>query len=268
VAQPRLAAETGVGIALVDDSAAAPVVPASASAAIEDGVPIPDRQTRLARLEQELQDFPGDAERYLERARIHADEARWDDALADASTALRLAAANADAFLLRAEIYTNLERFDAALADYDRAAELAPGSSQIYCQRARLWVARGAWRQAIDDYDAALRLDPRLADAYCHRGFAWLRLGNRDQSKADFTAATRLQPDHCPAMLGRAQVSRLQGDPRAAVVELDRVLKIDPHFAAAYVERSLCYAVLGRNAQAQADRARAAEFAAGNTAGR
>ncbi|HEY5315215.1 MAG TPA: tetratricopeptide repeat protein, partial [Pirellulales bacterium] len=263
VSQSQASTETGLGIALVGDSADGPVVPASASTAIDDSVPGHDGRARLARVEQELQDFPGDADRYLQRARIHADAGRTEDALADANAALRLAPANADAFLLRAEIYVRLERFDAALVDYERAIELMPGSSRGYCLRARLWVARGEWHQAIADYDAALRLNPRLADAYCHRGFAWLRLGNQDQSKADFTAAIALEPEHCPAMLGRAQVNRLQGNPQAALTELDRALYIDPRFAAAYVERSLCNVALGRHDRARADRAQATELTAG-----
>jgi Tfp pilus assembly protein PilF len=265
----KLSAETRESVASIGDSPTDRVVTVSASAAIiDDEVLAHDSRARLARLEQELQEFPGDAGRYLQRARIHADAGHCEDALADVNAALRLAADNVEAFVLRAEIYTKLERFDAALVDYERALELAPGSSRTYCRRAQMWAARGDWQQAITDDDAALRLDPGLADAHCHRGFAWLKLGNQQRSKADFTAAITLQAGHCPAMLGHAQVSRLQGDPRAALVELDRVLKIDPRFAAAYLERSLCYVALGRNDQARADRAQAAQLTAGNVTNR
>ncbi|HEX4147951.1 MAG TPA: tetratricopeptide repeat protein, partial [Pirellulales bacterium] len=81
-AQPAVGSEMVSSIAVVADGRSGAVVPASASNAIAGELPPRDKLARLTQLNQQLRTNPEDAERYLERAEIHVDFMRWEEALA------------------------------------------------------------------------------------------------------------------------------------------------------------------------------------------
>ena len=81
-------------------------------------------------------------------------------------------------------------------------------------------------RESITEYDETIRRDPMNRLAYYHRGTAYLDLGQYQPALNDYSEAIRVS----------------QGDSEV------------------YAARAFCYALLGRNGEAEQDVERAAEL--------
>ena len=97
---------------------------------------------------------------------------------------------------------------DQALADATEAIRLAPSDAQLlalaYNERGLCLANKGAPEKAIADYDEAIRLDPKYADAFFNRGGVWYHKKEYDKAIADYDEAIRLDPANSGASNSRA----------------------------------------------------------------
>jgi tetratricopeptide (TPR) repeat protein len=85
----------------------------------------------------------------IDRARVYADQAAWDKAIADLNSAAALAPSNVDVFLLRATARRRSGDLGGAHTDIETAATLAP-------QNVDVLVERGISNAQSQNIDAAL----------------------------------------------------------------------------------------------------------------
>lgn len=100
---------------------------------------------------------------------------------------------------------------------------IRPSYASAYFNRGTAYLSLGQHQPGLQDFNEAIRLAPANADAHTNRGFALLNLGFADLSINDYNQAIELKPE-------------------------------------AYVGRALAYTVLGRDAEAAEDLARATEL--------
>jgi tetratricopeptide (TPR) repeat protein len=90
--------------------------------------------------------------------------------------------------------FTDLERFQDAVEDFTSSLRLRPEHANSYFRRAHALHLMSAFDQAIVDYTHVLRIDPNDGDAYLYRGAAWHDLGQFTRAVDDYTISIKIDP--------------------------------------------------------------------------
>jgi lipoprotein NlpI len=125
-----------------------------------------------------------------------------------------------EAFNTRGVAYARVARYQEAIADFSQAIKLDPTNIAAYADRAGAWLVQEDYEHAVADYDEIIRLDPKRWGAYASRGIALQKEGEFDRAVADFSEAIRLQPKSVIAHAGRGRANFGKGDLSAAADDL------------------------------------------------
>ncbi len=96
------------------------------------------------------------------------------------------------AYLSRAAAREELDELDNALEDATQAIRLNP-TPRAFKSRGSTWLEKKECDKALADYDEAIRLDPYDAQAFLKRAQAWLFKKQFDKMAADLDEAMRLE---------------------------------------------------------------------------
>jgi len=175
-------------------TAAAMLVVAACSNEAKD-VFAPDQKALTAEIESGKLSGDALAAAYLQRAYrwyIIGDQAKTID---DCSKAIGASPKDVDAYKLRAEVYRKSGRLDEALADASQAVALAaPTDSAPFLLRAEVLKDRHAYADAVADYDEVLKRSPDTWEAYVYRGAALAEAGDLERAVADLDHAIATDP--------------------------------------------------------------------------
>jgi len=163
--------------------------------------------------------------------------ARWaisdvDGATADLDSAIQLAPRLAEAYNARGCVRRSKRDYVAAIADFTMAIKIRPGYSAAYYNRGNARLAQGDFAGAISEYDHAIAISSglpksQLLDLYNNRGHAWLEKGDFEKAIADFNEVIRFNPRYALAYLNRGLSRLAQGKDDEAAQDLDRSIDLD-----------------------------------------
>jgi tetratricopeptide (TPR) repeat protein len=149
---------------------------------------------------------------FFERGFDYCETARYNNAVADLSQAIRLDPAHAESWRERAKAYAREGLTEQAIADESHAIELKRNDPSLYSERAMLDLDRRLWREAEADLSVAIGMEPRNANLHYVLGHAF----------------------------------RFAGDPVRAVQEETEALDLDPSLIDAHEERAAAYEDVGK----------------------
>ncbi len=130
---------------------------------------------------------------YCNRARAYEKTGRYQEALEDYDTALRLKPDCAEAYYNRGIIYgKSLGRYELALNDFNEAIRRDVDYIKAYNNRGLIYILLGRYHYAIQDFSKAISLKPDYADAYNNRAFAYLKTGGEQACYRDARKACEL----------------------------------------------------------------------------
>jgi lipoprotein NlpI len=126
---------------------------------------------------------------------------------------------------LSADAYFGRGDVEKAVADYTTAIRLAPKEADVQSLRGWAYFVRGAMDKAIGDSTAATRLDPNSAFAFRNRGRAYLYSGRPRPAADDFAAAVKAAPGDVLGVvwLHVARVRAGQPDQQETLMNLTKV---------------------------------------------
>lgn len=123
----------------------------------------------------------------------------------------------------------------------------------------------GEMRRALDLYRRAVGADPGWFEAQYNLGLAAYELRDYGTALTAFEAASKINPTNTDAIYGFALVLRDAGYPSDAVVQLQRMLALDPSDVRAHLALGNLYALrLGDKAKARSHYTRVLELAPGH----
>ena len=99
----------------------------------------------------------------LESAKFHMDHGKWDEAIADATQAMRTHPNEHRAFTLRGRAYHAKGDFERAAADLSEAIRIAPKHPEAYYSRALVYRRLGKQREMMADELKGREVDPSYA---------------------------------------------------------------------------------------------------------
>jgi len=178
---------------------------------------------------------------YTARGSLYDDQKKWDLALADYNTAIKLNPEFTYAYNNRGVLYSNQKKWDLALADYNTAIKLNPELADAYNNRGGLYYNQKKWDLALADFNSAIKLNPEYAGAYYNWGLLYSYQKKWDLALADFNSAIKLNPDHALAYNNRGGLYYNQKKWDLALADYNSAIKLNPEYAGAYNNRGLLY---------------------------
>ncbi|MFQ3613994.1 MAG: hypothetical protein SNJ68_09815 [Cyanobacteriota bacterium] len=206
----------------------------------------------LARLTQQIEQEPGNAQLYLQRAQHFWHQSQADpfalpqpeqasaiaqltlSALRDLNIAIALDPYLAEAYLLKAKIqYERLQEPEQALVTLSPLDRFAYRNPQLHLMRSRIWAEQGQLESAFDVSHLAIELAQQsqnkadLFDAYVHRGLMWGSICDLSLAIQDFTRAIDLLPHRGDPYYYRGIAAAYLGsNPRQAAADLGSALML------------------------------------------
>jgi len=178
-----------------------------------------------------------DAKTYIDRAAQHYNSGRYEEAIVDCDTAIRLKSDNEFAYNIRGAAKASLNRNEEAILDYDTAIRLNPGYAAVYNNRGFAKNSLGLYEEAIADLNEAIRLEPNGADAYNNRGNAQFALKRCEEALLDYDEAIRLKPDYAEAYNNKGEAKNTLGRYEGAILDYSAAIRLRPNYATAYHNR-------------------------------
>ena len=186
-----------------------------------------DLEGQLELSEQLVELYPNSPRARLVLAQAQNNLGRYEDERVTAMKAAELAPAFVPAYVQLGNSYLFSEPRDFAKAEeyMSKVAELAPDEQNSYDLLGDVYRAQGNLAEARDSYTRAAELDPTNGSPLQQRGHVNSFLGNWEEARADYDAAMDLSDPDIRANFGtwRALVSIYEGDPEAAVAELNEL---------------------------------------------
>jgi tetratricopeptide (TPR) repeat protein len=131
---------------------------------------------------------------------------------------------------------------DAAIEDANCAIACRPGYATALINRASARLKKLEINAALADYDEAIRRDPRLPDAYAMRGFVMLHIKKElGKALADFDEAIRLDPRYSLALVNRAALRLIRGEPDLAIADATNAILVAPDDASPFSIRATAW---------------------------
>ena len=170
----------------------------------------------LAIYERAINANPKNPETFRNRALIYKRDGKFELAIDDFKTAIKLGLKDVDVFFQLGITYEAVRNFADAVKAYDLALKLQPRHEWALNNRCYS-KAMLEDMSAIMDCNAALRLREDRA-FYDGRGFAHLKLGQFERAIDDYDKALSLYPagsklpDQAYSLYGRGAAKRMKGD--------------------------------------------------------
>ena len=172
--------------------------------------------------------------------------AHWLQALAAASSAIKLNPDDPAAYCERGSAYHNLQQYGPAIADYTHAMTLDPTSSEASkgwsvsytCKFGLAQHNMAQYEAAAASFGSAIALAPDDATTHYLRGVCYIELQQYDDAIADFSAALELERDYAAAYRQRGRLYVNLGSYAAGIADLDTALELDPGDGEAYNSRA------------------------------
>ena len=153
---------------------------------------------------------------------------------------------SADALANLASVLNSLARFDDALAVASDALRVDPRHPVALYHRGLALQRLNRLEDAVRSYDEALIVAPRFAEALVNRGVALHELHHDLDALDSLDRALSIRPDHVEALYNRALTLQQLRRPAEAIAAYDRALALRPAFAEALNNRGVNLHVLRR----------------------
>ena len=140
---------------------------------------------------------------YYAKGEDYYNDGKYQLAINEFTTAIRLNPNYTYAYGYRGVAYGNLGQHQRAIQDYDKAIQLDPDDALAYNNRGNAYGHLGQYQRAIQNLDKAIQIDPNDAGAYNNRGLAYHYLGQHQRAIQDYNNAVQLDPDRAVAYHNR-----------------------------------------------------------------
>jgi arylsulfatase A-like enzyme/Tfp pilus assembly protein PilF len=149
---------------------------------------------------------------------------------------------------------SRLKNYAQALAPLQKAVQLLPDNGMGHYELGLALFETGDWKAAVPQFEAAVARAPRWADAHFSLASVYARIDRVPDAMTELDTALGLSPDHYRANLLRGRILSLQGNPAAAVINLEKAVQVQPGSREAHSFLADAYAQLGRVMDAARER--------------
>jgi TolB-like protein/Tfp pilus assembly protein PilF len=147
----------------------------------------------------------------------------WEETRAAANLALQLDPGSPGGHIILGNIHTYYDWDRAAAArEVNTALQLAPNNAYVITLAAKERLAVGDWTEALRLLNLAISIDPLQSFVFVHRGRLFQRVNRTSDAKKDFRRALEISPAYPRIHSHIAEVLLVEGNPEAALAELQQ----------------------------------------------
>jgi tetratricopeptide (TPR) repeat protein len=150
-----------------------------------------------------------------------------------------------------------LRNYDKALAPLKKAVKLMPDNGMGHYELGLALFETGDWKSAAPEFEVSVARAPRWADAHFSLAAVYARIDRIPEAMTELDTALSLSPEHYRANLLRGRILSLQGNPAYALPNLEKAAQVQPDSREAHLFLAEAYTQLGRDLDAQRERAAA-----------
>ena len=183
---------------------------------------------------------PSNAEYYYARAKAYEMLNKNNEAYADFEKAMVFKPKNVDAIVSYGRVCNKMNKFEEALVLLNRASDLEKRNSQVYPEKIITLLALAKYNQALKVSDSAILVkdDPMN---YYYRGVIYTRLNNDILGKKELEKAISKDKKLIEPHLALAELLIRNNNPQEAMNQCNIVISMDDKNTAAYLIRSEIY---------------------------
>lgn len=181
-------------------------------------------KSAITRFDEAVKEFPRKATFSRNRAACYLHEKQFEDALKNATAAVKLRASTMSSLRLpdkvmglnrnfRGNIYFAQGKFDEAIRDYEASIRSDPDNSVCYCNLGTALRVKGEWDKAMENAKEAIDRDSQYPAALDLRGLLHRDRRKYNQAIEDFGRALWLDPKDWTILEHRAEAYKLRGAP-------------------------------------------------------
>lgn len=201
----------------------------------------------------------GSAREHLAAGRVHLQSGRWNEAIAELSTAASLDPKLAEAHNLLGVAFAQKGMQDRAKESYERAVKAEPEDAQTLNNLGFSLYQNGNYRAAVDRLKRAVKLAPKDERILNNLGLALCRLGKFEDAYKHFARANGELTGH----LNTARMLERFAREDDAIKYYEGARRIDPHNTIALRRLADLYNRVGKPNEAQAASFALAQVAVG-----
>ncbi len=249
-------------VQLVPDDAAAHAELGSAYAMLDGDPETPDaRERALSELSQARALDPESPDILVKLARVQYVNKQVRRAKSSLRSALSLSPGHRAATRGLADILVAQEKFGDALKLYDEALKQHPTYAEALFRKGRIYRRQGKVPLEKKAYEQTLAIDPRFVDARAELGGLLLLVENEPRvAVTELDKALKLNPNHPQGLYYKAGALAALGQFRRALRSADAAVKFDPDLGPAHALRGKLLRRAGRLEPARAAFARALQL--------
>jgi Flp pilus assembly protein TadD len=146
---------------------------------------------------------------------------------------------NFDAYSKRGSLLNYLGRYEEALINFNTAIKINSDFEEAFLSRGNLFYDLKKYREAIDDYDRAIFINPEYAEAHSNRGNALNEISKYDDALVSLNKSIELNSDNEIAYYNRGVVLRNLNLYNAALVDYSKAIDIKYDYPEAHWNKSL-----------------------------
>ena len=157
---------------------------------------------------------------------------------------------------------SRLNNYSEALPHLRKAVQLLPDVGMGHYELGLALFETGDWKAAAPEFEAAVGRAPRWADAHFSLASVDARIDRVPEAMTELDTCLSLSPDHYRANLLRGRILSLQGNPTAALTNLEKAAQVEPDSREAHLFLADAYGQLGRVFDAERERGVAQQLGA------
>ncbi|GAB4375600.1 MAG: hypothetical protein Kow0075_02090 [Salibacteraceae bacterium] len=202
-------------------------------------------QSPLDSINQVILANPNNAELYFERARLHRNERRLAEAMADLGRAMKLDSSNTKYYLMLADLKLVSKQSRQSRDLLLKAVEIDPQNVDILARLGELYMIVGDADASFEYLNKALKADPYNSKVYMLKGFNYKYLGDTVRAMSSFQTAVELNPSDYDSYLQLGLLSSAQ-KPDLALDYYDNALRVRPTSLEALYAKALLLQSMGK----------------------
>jgi len=196
----------------------------------------------------------------LHRAELLEEDSRFADAVPLLEEAIAKEADIPIAYLKLGTALSILRNYAKAVPVLRKAVELRPDLTAPLFQLGSALFETGDFAGAATEYESALARFPEWAEARFSLATTYARMGRMPDAIKEYEKVIEARPNHYGAHLLLGRALALTGNPEAAVPNLNRACELQPDSAEPHAFLADAYTQLGREVDAERERAEAARL--------
>lgn len=203
-----------------------------------------DLAQALERAERLVASSPADPSALIMLGEVKEAIGNRDDALADFSTAIRLAPEDTVARFRRGALFLKCRLLKRAIEDLEMVAARTADTEALF-QLGQAYQLDDNDTAAVQVYAKALERDPRDIDLLNNYSFALCQTGCFAEAEAAAAEAVRIAPDKFKAYYNRGAARLKMGKKEDALADFTKARELNPEFSHVYTQIALLKRELG-----------------------